>query len=288
VLSILVSMVEDHIDMDALMKKLPLVEPWKGRADPPDPGKRSIPAKKGFSPVIAVARDKAFCFYYQDNLDSLTKAGAKIVTFSPLADDQLPHGVDGIYFGGGYPEIFAKTLSTKTRLMARIKALSLSGMPIYGECGGFMYLCSRVSGMDGEKSHHMTGCFDFCVQMSKRLRSLGYREITLTEDTIIGKKGDVIRGHEFHYSSLKDRGSKDLAFKNVYHVTSRAGQDISLKGYQKHQTLGSYLHVHFGSNPGCAQTFVETCVAFRETRQDSIKTGPIGQPGTRDKEHHGV
>ncbi len=307
VLSILVSMVEENINMDALMEKLPVLDPGKNLLAAPvkipakcaqakDAQAKDAPAEN--APVIAVARDKAFCFYYQDNIDSLKRAGAKIVTFSPLTEDQLPEGIDGIYFGGGYPEIFAKRLADKTGLMAEIKSFSQSGMPIYGECGGFMYLCSQVSGMDRKAHHPMTSCFDFSVQMSKRLRSLGYREITLTMDTIIGKKGAVIRGHEFHYSALEDKNSqkeKDTKDKdpveNVYHVTSRAGQDISLKGFQKNQTLGSYMHVHFGSNPGCAQTLVEKCAAFRALRSKSIKSSfikpePIlGQPG--NKEHHG-
>jgi len=282
VLSILVSMVEEHIDMDALLKKLPkkqpMVEPGKNLEDPSLSSIKPTMAEEVTSPVIAVARDKAFCFYYQDNIDGLKKAGARIVTFSPLTDDHLPHGIDGIYLGGGYPEVFAKTLSGKKELMARILSLSMTGMPIYGECGGFMYLCRQVSGMDGKECHGMVGCFDFNVQMSGRLRSLGYREITLTSDTVIGKKGAVIRGHEFHYSALKEKKSEnganieDPAVNNVYHVTSRSGQDLLLKGYQKNQTLGSYLHVHFGSNPGCAQTFVENCAAFRKSRQNFIKT----------------
>ncbi|MBU3953710.1 MAG: hypothetical protein KJ658_16360, partial [Proteobacteria bacterium] len=247
-------------------------------------------------PVIAVARDKAFCFYYQDNLDSLKKAGARLVTFSPLTDTQLPPGIDGIYLGGGYPEVFAEHLSAKTTLLAQIREFSRAGMPIYGECGGFMYLCGQVSGMDRQAQYAMTGCFDFCVQMSRRLRSLGYREITLTADTLIGRKGDVIRGHEFHYSSLvdtnaqkdtdtqKDKSARDLTIKNVYQVTSRAGQDILLKGYQKNQTLGSYLHVHFASNPNCAPVFVEHCASFRQARQTSRPEQPIKS----GKEHHGL
>lgn len=192
------------------------------------------------------------------------------------------------FIWGGYPEVFAETLSARTGLVEQIKRVSLAGMPIYGECGGFMYLCGQVSAMDGNAQYGMTGCFDFSVQMSRRLRSLGYREITLTEDTLIGPKGAVIRGHEFHYSSLEDKSPEDLAVKNVYRVTSRAGQDIFLKGYQKNLTLGSYLHVHFGSNPACAQTFVDTCARFRQTRQDSLEKGlKPGQTRSSNKEHHG-
>ena len=311
VLSLLVSMVADHIDMDGFMARLPVREPEKipsastaSAASTSSAGSTASTASTASAgPVIAVARDKAFCFYYQDNIDSLKNAGAKIVFFSPLTDAQLPEGIDGIYLGGGYPEIFAEDLSDKRDLLEQIAALSRSGMPIYGECGGFMYLCREISGMDlkdpedpvgktAPARHAMTGCFDFSTQMSHRLRSLGYREITLTQDTLIGKKGAVIRGHEFHYSSLNTAGSQDPAVKNVYQVTSRVGQNLDLKGYQKNLTLGSYFHVHFGSNSGCASTFVENCVNFRKIRLTSLKTGPIPDQIQRasiksDKEHHG-
>ncbi|WP_299983364.1 cobyrinate a,c-diamide synthase [Desulfobacula sp.] len=261
VLSTLSSMVRDHIDMEGLINCLDTFEPsWNREA-----AISRLSREQG--PTIAVARDKAFCFYYQDNLDILKKFGASIVEFSPLKDDRLPPNIDGIYFGGGYPEVFAKELSQKINLFQEIKKNSVSGMPIYGECGGFMFLCNKLSGMDEIRKYPMSGCFDFNVQMSKRLRSLGYREITLKEDTIIGKKGDMLRGHEFHYSSLENPDSK---ISNVYHVTSRAGQDISLKGYQVSNTLGSYLHIHFGSNEGCAKHFVETCKGFKDKRNKDV------------------
>ena len=134
-----------------------------------------------------------------------------------------------------------------------------------------MFLCNNLSAMDQVQKYPMSGCFNFNVQMSKRLRSLGYREITLKKDTIIGKKGDVLRGHEFHYSSLETQNpeTKNLAnqkndLPDVYRVTSRAGQDLTLKGYQVNNTLGSYLHVHFGSNQECAKHFVDTCKSFKD------------------------
>lgn len=262
ILSTLCSMVRDHIDMDDLIKGLDSFE---------------IPAHtkqedSGYSgeqgPAIAVARDKAFCFYYQDNLDILKKFGARIIEFSPLNDDRLPESIDGIYLGGGYPEVFARELSQKTKLLQEIKENSISGMPVYGECGGFMFLCNSLTGMDEIEKFPMSGCFDFNVQMSKRLRSLGYREITLKTDTIIGKKGSRIRGHEFHYSSLEKPESQ---VPSVYQVTSRAGQDLSLKGYQKGNTLGSYLHIHFGSNEACAKHFVDTCKEFKDKKKKDGK-----------------
>ncbi len=261
VLSTLTSMVKDHIDMKGLINCLDAVEST-GSSETAISG---FPGEQG--PTIAVARDKAFCFYYQDNLDILKKFGAKIVEFSPLKDDRLPQNIDGIYFGGGYPEVFARELSQKTNLLQEIKGKSISGLPIYGECGGFMFLCNKLSSMNETQKHSMSGCFDLNVQMSKRLRSLGYREITLKQDTIIGEKGDVLRGHEFHYSSLEN---DDSTISNVYHVTSRAGQDISLKGYQVSNTLGSYLHIHFGSNEGCAKQFVDTCKEFKDKKNKNV------------------
>ena len=255
VLSTLSAMVRDHIDIKGLINSLDSFDTSCNL----DSKKGELVREQG--PTIAVARDKAFCFYYQDNIDILKKFGANIVEFSPLNDDRLPPDIDGIYFGGGYPEVFAKELSQKTNLFQEIKKNSVSGMPIYGECGGFMFLCKNLSGMDEAQKYPMAGCFNFKVQMSKRLRSLGYREITLKKDTIIGKKGDVLRGHEFHYSSLENQENDIL---DVYSVTSRAGQDLSLKGYQVYNTLGSYLHVHFGSNEGCAKHFVDTCKGFKD------------------------
>jgi cobyrinic acid a,c-diamide synthase len=261
VLSTLVSMVKKHIDMNALIDNLDSFESLKKKmgnqtCEQPVNSDKSIV-------TIVVAKDKAFCFYYQDNLNILKKFGAKIVEFSPLNDEELPENIDGIYFGGGYPEIFAEKLSKNSRLREQIKKKSISGMPVYAECGGFMFLCNKLSSMDDTRQYSMSGCFDLNVKMSKRLRSLGYREITLKQDTVIGEKGDVLRGHEFHYSSLE---TSDIDIANVYKVTSRAGQDISLKGYQKFNTLGSYLHIHFGSNEKCAEQFVKMCKEFKDKR----------------------
>ena len=268
-LSTLSGMIRDHVDMAGLIKRLDPIPPGRPKEpDPIEPGpiksnpiKSAQPEPDTHAPVIAVARDKAFCFYYPDNLEILEQSGAILEEFSPLDDETLPPGIDGIYLGGGYPEVFAHRLSQKTEMLGRIHTLSRDGMPIYGECGGFMFLCRYLSGTDGGRTFPMAGCFDFKVTMSKQLRSLGYREIRLKKDTIIGKKGDRIRGHEFHYSSLEN---PDQDIENVYQVASRAGQDIQLKGYRVLNTLGSYFHLHFGSNPESARHFVAACRAYRE------------------------
>ncbi len=262
----LTAMVRDHIDMNGLIDSLDSFDLNR------DSDSVDTAGLDKHRPTIAVARDKAFCFYYQDNIDQLKRSGARIVEFSPLSDDRLPRDIDGLYLGGGYPEVFADTLSQKTALLGEIRENSRSGMPIYGECGGFMFLCRTLAGMDNTRGYAMSGCFEFDIQMSKRLRSLGYREITLNQDTLIGKKGDVLRGHEFHYSSLINETSDRHPEINsdIYKVTSRAGQDLSLKGFQVANTLGSYLHIHFGSNPNAGKQFVETCKRFRNKKTKNV------------------
>ena len=256
----LIGMVEDHMNLSKWIQPLDPVTQTVAH-DPESPNRSADTQLYPEEPVIAVARDKAFCFYYPDNLEMLEQNGASLTFFSPLEDSELPPGTDGIYLGGGYPELFADQLTQNKELMARIKACSRSGMPIYAECGGFMFLCQTLS--CDNKRYPMCGCFDLDVMMSNRLRSLGYREITLTRDTIIGRKNDLLRGHEFHYSSLKTPGSEE---SGIYQVTSRSGQDIDLKGYMTHNTLGSYLHLHFGSNPGMARQLVSTCRAYKESK----------------------
>jgi cobyrinic acid a,c-diamide synthase len=272
----LVAMVDEHLNMAQLIRELPDIEvpmehPDTGRAGSQPGQKITVPGPGGkpvsrSRPRIAVARDKAFCFYYPDNLAMLEQAGARLVFFSPMADGHLPEEVDGIYLGGGYPELSAGTLSKNISLMSEIKAHSRHRMPIFAECGGFMFLCRTLRLADSDQPVPMAGCFDLDVAMSGRLRSLGYREVTLTTDTVIGAKGNRVRGHEFHYSSVTaDHETCD----RVFEVTTRAGQDVQVTGYRKYQTLGSYLHVHFGSNPAVAGSFVSRCRDFRQQRMRS-------------------
>lgn len=214
---------------------------------------------KARSVRIGVARDRAFCFYYKDNLDLLEENGGELVTFSPLSDNALPDNLSGLYLGGGYPEMFAAELSANTSLLAEIRKVSDQGMPIYGECGGFMVLCREIRDFDG-KNWPMTGCFPYTAEMLPRLRSLGYREVTLTADTVIGKKGQVVRGHEFHYSKI-DENKGDAA---VYRVSPRNGDPAGAEGYTVNRTLGSYIHLHFGSRPETARNFVTACEEYKK------------------------
>ena len=213
---------------------------------------------------IAVARDKAFCFYYPENLEFLEAQGARLVFFSPISGETLPRDIHGIYLGGGYPELFAAELSANTSMIQAVKSQSDQGMPIYGECGGFMYLCTHIVGMDGKTSWPMTGCFPFTAVMSQKMRSLGYREITLDADCVVGRKGDRLRGHEFHYSALEDPSLAGEGMERIYTASARAGQPMPLEGYCRKNTLGSYMHIHFGSHSGAAAAFVAQCRRFQK------------------------
>lgn len=255
----LVDIVESGIDIDAFVERLP-----ERRIEPASPGESS-----GKKPTvrIAVAKDSAFCFYYRDNIDELESSGAEIVYFSPIFDAKLPDDIDGLYFGGGYPEVFAEELAKNIKLRNQIKVKSLMGMPIYGECGGFMYLCEELQDIDG-KIHPMTGCFPFRTRMRSHLISLGYREIELMADCIIGTKGTLIRGHEFHYSEIiEDAHDKEIPLN--YQVSSARRTNVPFEGYHTRNTLGSYIHLHFGSRPEAAKAFVDASGKFRTERMSA-------------------
>ena len=256
----LANLIASGLDLDDLLAKLPVL-------DTATPLAGTVPATERIV-RIGVARDNAFCFYYQDNLDLLASAGAKIVTFSPVADPALPADLDGLYFGGGYPELFASQLAGNQSMREQIRQAGNRGMPIYGECGGFMYLGETIRDVDG-RAFPMAGCFPLQFKMFSRLKSLGYREVTLTADTLLGRPGQVIRGHEFHYSELAGQ-TTDLA--QVYRVTTRTGLEKNIEGYKINRCLGSYIHLHFESNPRTANEFVAACLSFNTERTRTNET----------------
>ena len=248
--------IETSLDIDRLVDALP---------DLQLPRMTPIPPQRVSSPgvSIAIAHDNAFCFYYPDNLDALKKAGAELHFFSPMSDQRLPSEVDGLYLGGGYPELYAEQLARNRPLKQEILRLSRCGMPIYAECGGFMYLGESITDVD-ERRFPMVGCFPLQMQMHDRLKSLGYREVTLRKNCILGVTGEKIRGHEFHYSDLAKATAP--VPESVYHVTDRNHLDKNTEGYRFNNTIGSYIHLHFRSNPGVARAFVHACKRFSQAR----------------------
>ncbi|MBI3755923.1 MAG: cobyrinate a,c-diamide synthase [Deltaproteobacteria bacterium] len=204
---------------------------------------------------IAVALDDAFCFYYQENLDILKQLGAEIVFFSPLKDKRLPHDINGIYLGGGYPELFAKKLEANKALRQHIKNLAEKGLPIYAECGGLMYLGKGLKDFKGKK-YEMVGVFPWVSRMLEKRKSLGYREIKASEDCLFLAKGQTMRGHEYHYSEIDEPSQK---IKRVYRITPHTSRLTASEGYLYNNTLASYIHLHFASNPKFAEGFVKLC-----------------------------
>lgn len=190
---------------------------------------------------IGYASDSAFTFYYWDSLDFLEEMGAELVKFSPLEDRYLPENIDGIIFGGGFPELFLDRLSGNATFLEDLRLKASEGMPIYGECGGYMYLGEEIIDFEG-KIHHGAGLVPVKTRMTKRLSGLGYREAVIQADSLLGSKGDVLKGHEFHYST--DEREDNGQFALVYNGRKN--------GYAKNNVFASYLHLNFLSNPEAA------------------------------------
>lgn len=253
----LADLLEKSVQLDQLLEKLPEIS----NAIPAPLPQGKIPSGRV---RIGVARDRAFCFYYQDNLEMLQSCGAELIYFSPVADRILPENLDGLYLGGGYPELAAGQLAENEAIRQQILQQSHKGMPIFGECGGFMYLCREICDTAGER-FPMVGCFPFKARMFDRLKSLGYREITLSKPAVIGDTGLRARGHEFRYSEIDTEIEKN-DIEAVFTVTARAGLKKPSTGYQIRRTLGSYIHLHFGSQPEVGKRFVENCLIYQQER----------------------
>ena len=264
----LAELVERHLDLDRLLSLCQEV----GKRACETPGKRACetPGKRAcetpgvriqetevrhIKPVaqkvrIGVARDEAFCFYYQDNLDMLQQAGAELVAFSPVHDSGLPPDLDGLYFCGGYPELHGEKLAANQLMRQQVLAFSRSKRPVYGECGGFMYLTMSIIDADG-KEHPMVGVYPTVARMDRRLRRLGYRQAAMQMDTILGTKGSRCHGHEFHYSAIEPM---DETVLRGYVL-----DDGRIEGYMIDNTLAGYVHLHWGQTPQAATHFVEAC-----------------------------
>lgn len=242
----LTAQIEQTIDLDRLLDiarqaETPTVAPSAFPAEP-------LPKRAR----IAVAQDKAFNFYYQDSLDLLAAWGAELVPFSPLEDTALPDDIGGIYIGGGFPELFAQELAANEDMKRLIGAARAAGQKIYAECGGLMYLGETLTDFDGV-AHPMVGLIPAKSSMSKGRLTLGYREVEALADCALLKRGERVRGHEFHWSVADSPSSPEQA---AYAVRS---QDGRMEGFCVGNLTASYVHIHMGSLPGMARRFVGEC-----------------------------
>ena len=188
---------------------------------------------------IGVAYDEVFNFYYKENIESLEANKCKIKYFSPLKDESLPD-VDGLYIGGGYPELFSKQLSQNTNLLTQIKQFHNDNRPIFAECGGLMYL------MDSIHDNKQVGVYPYKAVLTNKVQALKYTIAEVKQDNIISKKGEKFNGHEFHYSKvIITKPKHDLAFNILRGKGSYDSQD----GFISKNTLASYVHTHVAAMP---------------------------------------
>jgi cobyrinic acid a,c-diamide synthase len=218
------------------------------------------PERKGLAERVrlGVACDAAFHFYYRDLFDELQNAGCTIVRFSPVEDRALPDGLDALYFGGGYPEEMAAELSANGFVLDAVRDFAKSGRPIYAECGGLMYLCRDLETVDGRR-HPLVGLLPAATKMHRGLQALSYADVTLKEDSLWGRAGQSVRGHEFHHSTLAANPAGVEGWSTVYSVKKRRADAPVEEGFQKGNILASYFHIHLPSRPAALDYFIRSC-----------------------------
>jgi cobyrinic acid a,c-diamide synthase len=209
---------------------------------------------------IGLAYDEAFHFYYEYNLSRLEQCGAEIVRFSPIHDGILPD-VDGLYFGGGYPEAAVRELSANHAMLEAVRDFAKADRPIYAECGGLMYLTDAIRVDDGT-ALPMVGLIPSVAEMSDQLQAIGYAEVETTAPSLLGPNGTRWRGHQFRYSMLAP--APPPAFDRLYRVAPRWGGPPFTEGFRRGNLIASYVHAHWASNPAVAESFVHACAAQRE------------------------
>ena len=208
---------------------------------------------------IGIARDTAFSFYYEDNLDLLRQQGATLVPFSPLNDAEIPPDLDALYLGGGYPELHASQLSCNVSMLSAVRDFVSSGRPVYAECGGMIFLSEQLTTIDGA-SHPLAQVLPFEIEMTTKLVNFGYVTVELTHDCLLGSIGTTLRGHSFHYSRIANQPHLDSTYRIVYSLSRREEEE----GFRVANVLASYVHLHFRTSPGVAEAFVNAAILSRK------------------------
>ncbi|MBU1196305.1 MAG: cobyrinate a,c-diamide synthase [Proteobacteria bacterium] len=208
--------------------------------------------------VIGVIKDSAFQFYYPDNIDALEKSGATIIYISPLTETTIP-GVHAIYMGGGFPETHAPQLAQNELFKKKLKELSLSGLPIYAECGGLIFLGTsiRLDGVD----YPMSDILPIRFGMSKRPQGHGYTKVEVVHDNPFYQKGEILKGHEFRYSSVLDIDYQD--FEMAFKMERGKGILNKKDGFFKNNTFGTYTHIHALGSHSWAPSLVRKAAAYK-------------------------
>ena len=238
----LAAQAEKSLDLDGLLA-------LAASAPALNPKPVELPDPVEGQPVIAVAKDKAFCFYYADGLELLEQMGAKLVEFSPLEDEALPEGTCGLYLGGGYPEEFAKELADNHSLLREIHDKILHGLPTIAECGGFLYLNRHLGDADGRYDWHMVGAFSGDAHNTGKLGRFGYVTLTAQKDGLLCRAGESFPAHEFHYWDSTTPGTDFHAQK----PQNDRGWDCA---FHTPTLYAGFPHFHFWARPELARNFV--------------------------------
>ncbi len=233
-----------------------MLEIARNAAPAPEPATGSPSLKPKEKVRIGVAHDRAFHFYYRDNMEALEDRGCELKYFSPLTDSALPEDIQALYIGGGYPEEHADDLAGNQAMLESVRQFCHSGRPVYGECGGLMYLSRGIEKLDGDKCF-LVGVIPVFTRMLPRLRALGYAEVKLEQNSFWGSAGSTLRGHEFHYSEVISDLPAEADWRKAYTVSSPRRGETGKAGFMKGNILASYIHLHFASCPEALNSFVK-------------------------------
>jgi cobyrinic acid a,c-diamide synthase len=246
----LAELIERYVDVDRIIEiahKAPEIE---------EVDENLIFERESYNLTVGVVRDKPFSFYYQDNIDALASK-AKVVVIDSLKDKRLPN-IDALYIGGGFPEVFAEKLERNKSLRKSIYNFCDDGKPVYAECGGLMFLGESIITEQGE--FEMVGFLPIKTRMHSKFQALGYCVYRAVKSNPISRKGDLVIGHEFHYSDVIPLEKLEFAYK----VKRGKGVDGKHDGILKKNTLANYIHLHVLSYPQMVKRFLETARKLRQ------------------------
>lgn len=252
----LVGAAEAHIEIDRLLASCDTLAGETPEAVLAEKFREQAPV------LIGVAKDRVFSFYYESSLDALRSAGAELVEVSPLQDTCLPASLDGLYLGGGYPEVYAEELSRNDSFLESLREFVSSGRPVYAECGGLMYLAEDLKTLDG-RLHRMASVLPLSIEMLDHQDGFGYTEVELLDDCLVGTRGARLRGHSFHYSRVTR--AAELAWR--YRTRRSLGNTEEYEGFSSGNILASYIHLSFAANPEAAEQFTQRCRQCRAVAQ---------------------
>ncbi|HKM49918.1 MAG TPA: cobyrinate a,c-diamide synthase [Candidatus Bathyarchaeia archaeon] len=246
----------NHLELDQILEIANDADELEVKEEDPQ-----SPTKAKAMTRVGIAYDEAFNFYYRDNIELLEANGAEVVPFSPIHDSSLPSNLDGIFLGGGFPEVYAKQLEENVQMRGSIKKAVEDDMPVYAECGGLMYLVKSMLDLNGCR-RRMVGILSGETIMGAKLRSLNYSLAYVARKNLLSNVGFTLHGHEYHYSEIEDVPA-DAKF--AYEMKIGKGISGRCDGWMQHNLLASYMHIHFAYDPQIARNFVDACRRYELT-----------------------